>query len=131
MGYALPAAMGAKLAAPHRTAVAICGDGSFQMQMMELATLCQHGVEGKLIVMNNRGLGMIREMQQTRYRKNIFSVALDGSPDLKKIAAAYGIGYRRIVRDAQIHQALQEMLHAKGPFILECSVSPASRSYGF
>ena len=66
MGYSLPAAIGAKLAKPHRQVVAICGDGSFQMSMCELATVCQNQVGVKLIIMRNQRLGMVREFQ-TRF----------------------------------------------------------------
>ena len=67
MGYALPAAVGAKLAAPNRQVVAVCGDGSFQMSMMELGTAVQHGVDVKLVVVRNNRLGLVREIQQNRY----------------------------------------------------------------
>ena len=80
MGYSLPAAIGAKLADPSRQVVAICGDGSFQMQMMELATAVQHDVAVKVIVMRNNYLGMVRELQEKAYDNRLMAVSIDGSP---------------------------------------------------
>lgn len=67
MGYSVPASVGAWIAAPDRQVIAVCGDGSFQMQMMELGTIKQHGIKSKIIVMNNTKLGMVRELQDKNY----------------------------------------------------------------
>ena len=96
MGYALPAALGAKLACPGRQVVAVCGDGAFQMAMMELATANQHGVPVKLVVMRNDMLGMVREIQQREYRGRETAVALAGGPEIGGIAGAYGVPFDRI-----------------------------------
>jgi acetolactate synthase-1/2/3 large subunit len=96
MGYSVPAAIGAKLADPDRPVVAVCGDGSFQMQMMELATAVQHGVNIKVIVMTNTRLGMVRELQTNGYDDRQTAVFLDGSPDFIKLAEAYGIPAMRV-----------------------------------
>lgn len=124
MGYSLPAAMGAKLAAPKRQVVAICGDGSFQMQFMELATLCQHGVSVKVIVMKNERLGMVRELQTKGYHDRQFAVDLKSSPDLIKLAAAYDIPAERITSLAEANTAIDHMLASKEPYLLECVVDP-------
>ena len=84
MGYALPAAIGARLAAPGRQVVAVCGDGAFQMEMMELATANQHGVTVKLVVMNNQMLGMVREIQHDGYGGRETAVALGGGPGCQR-----------------------------------------------
>ena len=86
MGYSLPAAIGAKLADPSREVIAVCGDGSFQMQMMELATAVQHNVNVKVIVMRNNYLGMVRELQERAYDNRLTAVSLDGSPCFTKLA---------------------------------------------
>lgn len=125
MGYSLPAAIGAKLAAPEKEVIAICGDGSFQMQFMELATACQHGVSVKVIVMTNNRLGMVREVQTKQYGDRQIAVALDGSPDFTLLAAAYGIEAQRVERPEDIDGAVSAILAAKGPFFTEVLVDPA------
>ena len=91
MGYSVPCAVGAKSAAPGRQVCAVCGDGSFQMSMMELGTICQEGLGVKIIIMRNTRLGMVRELQDNLYKGVHSAVYLDGSPDFAKIAEAYGI----------------------------------------
>lgn len=124
MGYSIPAAMGAKMAAPEREVIAICGDGSFQMSSMELATLCQHQIPVKIIVMSNNRLGMVRELQAKQYENHLTAVFLDGSPDFVKLAEAYHIPAMRIDSDEQIDDAIDALLNAKGQFLLEVTVDP-------
>lgn len=124
MGYSIPAAIGAKLADEKSDVVAICGDGSFQMQMMELATAVQHNVDVKIIVMSNNRLGMVRELQKNSYDNKLVAVFLDGSPDFVKLAEAYGINALRINDDNQIEQAISKLVNSKGLFLLECVVDP-------
>ncbi len=124
MGYSVPAAMGAKLAKPNREVIAICGDGSFQMSFMELATLCQHDVPVKIVVMCNNRLGMVRELQYKHYDNNLSAVFLDGSPDFVKLAEAYGIKTMRISKNDDIDTGIKELLSSKGPFLLEVTVAP-------
>lgn len=122
MGYSVPAAEGAKLAAGVSQVVAICGDGSFQMQMMELATICQHTIDIKIIVMCNSRLGMVRELQDMGYGSRYSGVDLSGSPDFLKLADAYGIPSLRISSDSEAESAIDRMLSQKGPFLLACQV---------
>lgn len=122
MGYSIPAAIGAKMAAPDRQVVAVCGDGSFQMQMMELGTLCQQGLDLKMIVMTNHRLGMVRELQDKGYAGRQSGVDLAGSPDFIKLAAAYGIPSLHIASDAEAPAAVEKLLSTDGPFLLECAV---------
>ena len=124
MGYSLPAAIGAKLADPSREVVCVCGDGSFQMSMMELATLCQHNISVKIVIMKNMRLGMIRELQDEKYAHRHTAVFLDGSPDFMKLAEAYGISAACLRENDKAEAAIDEMLGHKGPYLLECSVSP-------
>ncbi len=124
MGYSLPAAIGAKLAAPEKQVVAVCGDGSLQMQMMEFATMCQHGVPVKLVVMCNNRLGMVRELQDINYQHNCIAVSLDGSPDFCKIADAYGINNAFVCSDTEVEQAIDRMLESDKPYLLQCTISP-------
>lgn len=122
MGYSIPAAIGAKLAAPDRAVVAVCGDGSFQMQMMELATICQNNVDVKIVVMKNNKLGLVKEIQRKSYKNNESAVDLTGSPDIVAIAAAYGIPGRRIDSMDTAEEAIAQMLGNKGVYLLECVV---------
>lgn len=128
MGYSVPAALGASAASidsgSPRTVFAICGDGSFQMQMAELATMTQHGIPVKVIVMTNGYLGMVRELQTRLYGDRRSGVNLDGSPDFQTLAAAYGIPSRRLTHPMEMDSAIKELLEAKGPFLLECHVDP-------
>ena len=124
MGYSIPCAVGAKAAAPGRQVCAVCGDGSFQMSMMELGTICQEGLAVKIVVMRNTRLGMVRELQDNQYKGNHSAVYLDGSPDFVKIAAAYGIPARSVSSNEEAEKAADEMLGTDGPYLLECVVPP-------
>lgn len=122
MGYSLPAAIGAKCAEPEREVVAVCGDGSFQMQFAELATAVQHGINIKLIVMRNRWLGMVREVQERTYGSRYIAVSLDGSPDFCKIADAYGIENMLADSEGSAIEGIRRMLESDKPFLLEVAV---------
>ena len=128
MGYSVPASVGAWIAAPDRQVIAVCGDGSFQMQMMELGTIKQHGIKNKIIVMNNTKLGMVRELQDKNYGGRHSGVDLSGSPDFNLLAQAYGIPHGRISDMSEAERAIDEMLSTDGPFLLECIVNPAESS---
>ena len=124
MGYSVPCAIGAKAASPDTEVVAICGDGAFQMQMMELATACQHDIPIKIVVMSNNRLGMVREVQTRQYDDRLCSIFLDGSPDFIKLADSYGIKARRVDNIDNAQEAIDELISSKGPYLLECIVSP-------
>ena len=124
MGYSVPAAIGAKLAKPHRQVVAVCGDGSFQMSMCELGTLCQEGVAVKIIVMENGVLGMVKEFQDRLYGRRHMATVLNGNPDFVQLAQAYGIPAARAESNAQAKELARRMLDEPGPFLLVCRVDP-------
>ena len=124
MGYSVPCAVGAKSAAPGRQVCAVCGDGSFQMSMMELGTICQEGLGVKIIIMRNTRLGMVRELQDNLYKGVHSAVYLDGSPDFAKIAEAYGIRSRMVSSNEEAAGALEEMWADDKPYLLVCQVSP-------
>lgn len=124
MGYSIPAALGAKLAKPHRQVVAVCGDGSFQMSMNELGTICQNHIDVKIVVMQNIRLGMVRELQDNLYGGRHSATLLDGSPNFVALAGAYGIPSLEIHSDAEVEDAIDAMLSHKGPYLLVCNVSP-------
>ena len=124
MGYSIPCEVGAKMADPRRQVCAVCGDGSFQMSMMELGTICQEQIGVKIIVMRNTRLGMVRELQDNQYHGVHSGVYLDGSPDFVKLAGAYGIPARRVASNQEAEQALAEMWADDRPYLLECTVDP-------
>ena len=124
MGYSIPAAIGAKLAAPDRQVVAVCGDGSFQMSMMELATMRQHHVPVKIIVMKNNYLGMVREYQHYTYKDNYSVVDLSGSPDIKKLASAYDMECIALENMDHAEEAIRRFLDAKDAILMECRIDP-------
>ncbi len=122
MGYSLPAAIGAKLAAPERPVMAICGDGALQMSMMELATAVQHDVRVKLVVMTNNRLGMVRELQTKGYDGRETAVFLDGSPDFIKLAEAYGIKSCRVTDQKSADEAIKLLKDNDGITLVEVRV---------
>ena len=124
MGYSIPAAMGAKRAAMDRQVIAVCGDGSFQMSMMELATLQQHSIPVKIIVLRNNYLGMVREYQHFTYKDHYSVVDLAGSPDLQKIAEAYGIDFLRLENMERCDEVIGEFLKDDRSVLLECLIDP-------
>ena len=124
MGYSIPAAMGAKTAAMDRQVIAVCGDGSFQMSMMELATLQQHSIPVKIIVLRNNYLGMVREYQHFTYKDHYSVVDLTGSPDLQKIAEAYGIDFLRLENMDRCDEVIGEFLKGDRSVLLECLIDP-------
>ena len=124
MGYSIPAAMGAKYALPDTQVVAVCGDGSFQMSLMEMATMRQHGIQGKIVVLNNKYLGMVRQYQHFTYKDNYSVVDLSGSPDLSKIAEAYGFEYLYLENMDGCEAKIEEFLHSENSVLFEVNVDP-------
>ena len=122
MGYSVPAAIGAKMADPKRPVLAICGDGSFQMNFMELATAVQHNVPIKIIVMTNTRLGMVRELQTMGYDDRQTAVFLDGSPDFVKLADAYGIKSLRVTDDKSMNEAIEMLVNSNELCLVEVIV---------
>lgn len=121
MGYSIPAAVGAKFAAPDRSVVCVMGDGSFHMSMFELGTISANQVNIKMILFNNGKLGMVRELQDNKFGDH-YGVILDGNPDFTQIAAAYGIKAKRVTHNKDLEKAFQEALQHNGPYLIECIV---------
>jgi acetolactate synthase-1/2/3 large subunit len=121
MGFALPAAIGARLAAPERSVVAVVGDGGFQMTMQELGTLMQERVPVKIVVLNNEHLGMVRQWQELFFDGRYSEVALH-NPDFVMLCKAFGIPARTVAERAELDHALDDLLAAEGPALLEVRV---------
>ncbi|PWT28167.1 biosynthetic-type acetolactate synthase large subunit [Butyrivibrio fibrisolvens] len=130
MGYAIPAALGAKLADSKRQVVASCGDGGFQMSMMELATMAQQDVPLKIIVFRNNYLGMVREYQHYSYKDRYAMVDIAGKPDLDMIAKAYGMDYQVIDGSSDIDKEIGLFLKNKHAVLLEVLTDPMDLAKG-
>jgi acetolactate synthase-1/2/3 large subunit len=128
MGFALPAAIGAKLARPAAEVWVIAGDGGFQMTMAELATIVQEKVDLKIAVINNGYLGMVRQWQEFFYESRYSSTPLL-SPDFAKLAEAFGIRSAVITERRQVIPALQAARRQKGPILLDFKVQPEDSVY--
>jgi acetolactate synthase-1/2/3 large subunit len=121
MGFALPAALGAKMGAPDREVVAIIGDGGFQMTIQELGTIFQTQAAVKVVVLNNDFLGMVRQWQQLFFDKRYASTEMV-NPDFVKIAEGYFIDAKRITKRADLGKAVDEMMASDKPYFLEVCV---------
>ena len=121
MGFALPAAIGAKMAAPDREVVAIIGDGGYQMTIQELGTIFQQKVPVKIVVLNNEFLGMVRQWQQLFFDKRYASTEMT-NPDFVTIAKGYQIDAKRVTKREELADAVQEMIASKEAYFLEVCV---------
>lgn len=121
MGFGIPAAIGAKIAAPERTVCLFCGDGGFQMTMQELGTIMQENLGIKMIIMNNNFLGMVRQWQELFYNERYSSTPLV-NPDFTTIASAYGIKSRLVNEREELDGAINEMLSDDKSFLLIVNV---------
>jgi len=122
MGFALPAAIGAKFGAQERDVVAIIGDGGFQMTLQELGTIMQTGINVKIIILNNRFLGMVRQWQEL-FNERRYSFVDIQSPDFVMVAKGYGIEGKCINERAELVDALKTMMDHKGSYLLEVMVT--------
>ena len=121
MGFALPAAIGAKMGAMEREVVAIIGDGGFQMTIQELGVIFQHKVPVKIVVLNNDHLGMVRQWQELFFEKRYASTVMV-NPDFVKIAEGYHIESARVSERKDLKATVQKMMASDQPFFLEVKV---------
>ena len=121
MGFSVPAAMGAKLAAPDREVIVVVGDGSFQMKIQELATIAQEKLRIKVIVLANGYLGMVRQWQELFHEKRYSFTELK-NPDFVRIAEGFGVRAARVHSREELDAALDEMLAAENGYVLEVAV---------
>ena len=128
MGYSVPAAAGAKLARPSRDVVAVCGDGSFQMSLCELATIATENINVKIIVMRNTVLGMVHELQDKLYGSRYAVTELETVPDFVKLAQSYGIDAAYASSNEEAEELTKKMLKSDKPFVLVCNVHPNTSS---
>ena len=121
MGFALPAAIGAKMACPEREVVAVIGDGGYQMTIQELGTIFQSKVPVKIVVLNNNFLGMVRQWQQLFFDKRYASTELI-NPDFTTIAKGYFIESKKVTKRQDLSAAVEQMIKSKDSFFLEVVV---------
>ncbi len=121
MGFALPAAIGAKMGAMEREVVAIIGDGGYQMTIQELGVIFQHNIPVKIVVLNNEHLGMVRQWQELFFDSRYASTVMT-NPDFVKIAEGYHIKAKRVSERENLKEAVQEMMASKDPYFLEVRV---------
>jgi len=122
MGFGLPAAIGAQLADPEARVICVSGDGSFQMNMQELATMARERLPIKIVLLDNQALGMVRQWQELFFEERYSAVDLSDNPDFCQIAAAYRIPSRSIQRRDQVADALRELLATPGPMLLHVAI---------
>lgn len=129
MGYGFPASIGAQIGRPEKIVFDIAGDGSFQMNIQELATAANYKVPVKIAILNNGYLGMVRQWQQLFYESHYSQVNLEGHPDFVKVAEAYGVEGIRVTKPEQVEPALKKALDIAGPVILDFRVSREENVY--
>ncbi|MEL7036618.1 MAG: biosynthetic-type acetolactate synthase large subunit [Cyanobacteria bacterium J06592_8] len=130
MGFGLPAAMGAKVALPNHEVICIAGDASVQMNIQELGTLMQYGINAKTVIINNGWQGMVRQWQQTFFGERYSSSNMElGMPDFVKLAESYGVKGILVSRPDELHDALTEMLAYDGPVLMDVRVRRDENCY--
>lgn len=128
MGFGIPAAMGAKVAAPQRQVVLFTGDGSFQMTMQELGTIMENRIAVKIVILNNNFLGNVRQWQELFYRKR-YSATPMVNPDFVTLCQAYGIRAENVEDQQALRPALDRMLRSEQPYVLNVNIAPGDNVF--
>lgn len=129
MGFGLPAALGAKIARPHETVIAISGDGSIQMNIQELMTAVQYGIDVKVVVLNNSFLGMVRQWQELFYQSRYASSCIPMAPNFVKLAEAYGALGMSSAEPKDVLPILEKALEHRGPVLVEFKTAEEDNVY--
>ena len=128
MGFGLPAAIGSKIGAPDRTVCLFVGDGGLQMTLQELGTIMQEKLNIKIILLNNSFLGMVRQWQELFFEARYSFTEME-NPDFVTIAKAFRIGARKVTEREEIDDAIREMLHSQGAFLLAVDIEKCGIVY--
>ncbi len=123
MGFGLPAAIGAKVAAPEKEVIVFLGDGGFQMNIQELGTIMQENLPVKIVLLNNTYLGMVRQWQELFFGQR-YSFTYMKNPDFKALLGAYGIPAFRVTAPSELDGAVKQLLSVEGPAFLEVATAP-------
>ncbi|MDI3533859.1 MAG: acetolactate synthase large subunit [Thermosediminibacterales bacterium] len=129
MGYGFPAAIGAQVAKPEATVINISGDGSFQMNLSELATAMENQLPVKVLIFNNRCLGMVRQLQEFYCNRNYYGVSFKNIPDFVKVAEGFGAKGFRITKDTEIEPVLKKVIDSKYPCVVDIIIAPEENVY--
>ncbi|MFD1781087.1 acetolactate synthase large subunit [Fredinandcohnia salidurans] len=129
MGFGLPSSIGAQLAEKSSTVVAILGDGGFQMTSQELSVIHELNLPIKIIILNNKALGMVRQWQELFYKERYSHSLIPNQPDFMKLADAYGIKGLRATNEQEAEQVLKEALEYEGPVLMDFNVTPFENVY--
>lgn len=129
MGYGIPAALGAKIANPRKTVIAVTGDGSFQMNFNELGTIAQEKQDIKILLFNNSCLGMVRQLQHFYSGEQYYGVDMTGNPDFCALVKAYGFGAYLLEEKKDMESTLEQWLNHKGTALLEVKVCKEDMVY--
>jgi len=124
MGYGVPAGMGALLAEPDATVITISGDGSFMMNVQELATLRRYRLPLKIVLIDNSQLGMVRQWQELFFEENFSEIDLSDNPDFSEVAHAFGIEAFTIDHRSQVSDAIERLLGTSGPILMHVRIDP-------
>ena len=125
MGYGLPAAIGAQLAAPEARVINVSGDGSFMMNIQELATIKRYNLPVKIVLFDNQVLGMVRQWQELFFEKRYSEVDLSDNPDFVKVAESFGIEAFRVERESDANEAARRIFEDQGPLLVHVLIDPA------
>ncbi|KIQ94557.1 Acetolactate synthase large subunit [Anoxybacillus thermarum] len=129
MGFGLPAAIGAQLAQPEATVVAIVGDGGFQMTLQELSVIQELNLPIKIVIVNNQALGMVRQWQEIFYEKRYSHSLIPNQPDFVRLAEAYGMKAMRATTEEEAEYVLKEAFATNAPVLLDFHVHPGENVY--
>jgi len=123
MGYGLPAAMGAQAAFPDRQVITVCGDGGFQMNLQELATLVQNRLPVKICILNNNFLGMVRQWQELFFDKRYSQTCMELPIDFIKLAEAFGATGLQATRPDEVEDTIRKAFTTPGPVLMEFKIA--------
>jgi len=128
MGYSVPAAIGVQAGHPGEPVWVVVGDGSFQMNMQELATIAQERLPIKILIMNNGFLGMVRQWQELFHEARYIGTPISG-PDFVRLASSFGIPGRQVCAVSDLTDAFAEAQQTDGPYLMDCRVDAAENVY--
>jgi acetolactate synthase-1/2/3 large subunit len=129
MGYGVPAAIGAQIANPESLVICVSGDASFLMNMQELSTIKQYGLPVKIIILNNRYMGMVRQWQELIYEKRESQSYMNSLPDFVKLAESFGIKGMECSNPQELDEKIMEMLSHKGPVLFNCVIEKSENVF--
>jgi acetolactate synthase-1/2/3 large subunit len=124
MGYGLPAAIGAQLASPETTVIAVTGDGSIMINLQEIATMRRYRLPIKVVLLDNSALGLVRQWQELFFARNFSEVDLSDNPDFAAVARSLGIDAFALTRRTEVPAAIERLLASDGPTLLHVRIDP-------